>query len=117
MPLYKNNADSLLNQINKEFLTPLGCLIVEGYNFSNDWVTDEKFFSICSKLGEEQVYYFGFRDEYLENRYIRRLVDKKIIIPFEISLAEFIEECEERDLLIENEDVLSDDIIISVNYK
>lgn len=117
LPLYKNNADSLLNQINKEFLTPLGCLIVEGYNFSNDWVTDEKFFSICSKLGEEQVYYFGFRDEYLENRYIRRLVDKKIIIPFEISLAEFIEECEERDLLIENEDVLSDDIIISVNNK
>lgn len=117
LPLYKNNADSLLNQIIKKFLTPLGCLIVEGYNFSNDWVTDEKFFSICSKLGEEQVYYFGFRDEYLENRYIRRLVDKKIIIPFEISLAEFIEECEERDLLIENEDVLSDDIIISVNNK
>lgn len=53
----------------------------------------------------------------MENRYIRRLVDKKIIIPFEISLAEFIEECEERDLLIENEDVLSDDIIISVNNK
>ena len=117
LPLYKSSAGLLLNQINKEFFTPLGCLIVDGYNFFNDWVTDETFFSICSRLSEEQVYYFGFKDEYLENRYIRRLVDKKIIIPLKTSLAKFIEECEERNLLSENEDVSTNDIIISVNNK
>lgn len=115
---YKSNANLLLSQINKEFLTPLGCLIIDGYNFENDWITDECLFGICNKLAEEQVYYFSFKDEYLENQYIRRLVDKKIIIPFSMSLSEFIEECEERNLLTENDDDISaDDIIISINNK
>lgn len=117
LPLYKSNASILLNQIDKEFLTPLGCLVVDGYNFEDDWVKDETFFSICSKLGEEQVYYFSFKEDYLKNPYIRRLVDNKIIIPSEMSLVEFIEECEEHNLLVENDDISADDIIISVNNK
>ena len=117
LPIYRSNANILLNQINKEFLTPIGCLVIDGYNFAKDWITDESFFSICSRLAEEQVYYFSFKDEYLKNPYIQRLVEKKIIIPFRMSLPEFIGECDERNILIENNDVTPNDVIISINNK
>lgn len=113
---YSSNASVLLNQIDKEFLTPLGMLVIDGYDYSNDWLKDEVLFAVCNKLNKEQVYFFGFKEEYLKSKYIKKLVHDKIIIPIADSLISVIEEADSEGLLNEYVGELKiDDLVITVD--
>lgn len=116
---YSKNASKLLNQINNEFLTPLGIFIVDGYDCNTDWLKPDVFYALCSEMSKGQVYFFDFKDEYKENVYLSRLVKDEIIIPIQDSLLTFLEKCDNQGLLDnELEDVLSmNDVIISINGK
>lgn len=113
---YVSNASMLLNQIDREFLTPLGMLVIDGYDYSKDWLKDEVLFALCSKLSKEQVYFFGFKEEYLKSRYIKKLVQDKIIVPITVSLVSVLEEADSEGLLNECAEVIKgDDLVISVD--
>ncbi len=115
---YSSNASILLNQIDREFLTPLGMLVIDGYDYSNDWLKEETLFAICHKLTKEQVYFFGFKKEYLKSKYIKKLVDEGIIIPISKSLISILKEAESEGLLNEyTGDLKTDDLVISIDNK
>lgn len=109
------NASLLLNQIDREFLSPMGILVIDGYDCDNDWLKDDIFFAVCKKLAKEQVFFFGFKDEYLQNKFIEKLVNDGIIVPIKDSLISIIEEAESKDLLKSYvNSINSDDLIISI---
>ena len=112
---YTANASLLLNQIDREFLTPMGMLVIDGYDYSKDWLKDDVLFAMCKKLAKEQVFFFGFKDEYLHSKFIERLVDDGIIVPIKDSLISILEEAESIGLLKNYVDNMnSDDLIISI---
>lgn len=112
---YAANASLLLNQIDREFLSPLGTLVIDGYDYAKDWLKDDVLFAVCNKLAKEQVFFFGFKDEYLQSRYIEKLINDGIIVPIKEPLISILEEADSRGLLkcfVNNVD--SDDLVISV---
>lgn len=52
----------------------MGMLVIDGYDYSKDWLKDDVLFAMCKKLAKEQVFFFGFKDEYLHSKFIERLV-------------------------------------------
>lgn len=70
--IYMSNASLLLNQIDREFLSPMGMLVIDGYDYDNDWLKDDVLFAVCNKLAKEQVFFLGFKEEYLKSRYIEK---------------------------------------------
>lgn len=115
---YTANASLLLNQIDREFLSPMGMLVIDGYDYGKDWLKDDVLFAVCKKLAKEQVFFFGFKDEYLQSKYIEKLVHDGIIVPIKDSLITILEEADSRELLksfVDNWN--SDDLVISVAGK
>lgn len=112
---YTANASLLLNQIDREFLSPMGMFVIDGYDYDKDWMKDDVLFAVCKKLAKEQVFYFGFKDEYLQSKYIEKLVKDGIIVPIKDSLISILEEAETAGLL-ENyvENINTNDLIISI---
>lgn len=112
---YTANASLLLNQIDREFLSPMGVLVIDGYDYDKDWMKDDVLFAVCKKLAKEQVFCFGFKDEYLQSKYIEKLVKDGIIVPIKDSLISILEEAETAGLL-ENyvENINTNDLIISI---
>lgn len=86
-----------------------------GYDYDKDWMKDDVLFAACKKLAKEQVFYFGFKDEYLQSKYIEKLVKDGIIVPIKDSLISILEEAETAGLL-ENyvENINTNDLIISI---
>ena len=97
---YKSNASMLLNRIDAEFLSPVGMLVIDGYDPACDWINSEMLYSVCSKLGKKQVFFFGFKEELLNDPFIKRLVECDVIIPVHSTLIEVIEQARETGLLI-----------------
>lgn len=83
---YKLNSLKMLSRINKEFLTPFGTFIIDGYDPMNDWLKLEDMFAIIDSLDDGQVYFFGMDDELLKNPLIKHLKDKKKLITSSESL-------------------------------
>lgn len=112
---YIANASLLLNQIDREFLSPMGMLVIDGYNYGKDWLKDDVLFAVCNKLAKEQVYFFGFKEEYLQSKYIEKLIRDGIIVPIKDSLIAILEEADTKSLLKSSVDNLStDDLVISI---
>lgn len=86
-----------------------------GYDYDKDWMKDDVLFAACKKLAKEQVFYFGLKDEYLQSKYIEKLVKDGIIVPIKDSLISILEEAETAGLL-ENyvENINTNDLIISI---
>lgn len=107
-------ADNLLSKIDSVFLSPMGILVIDGYNYATDWLSDEKLFSICSGLLKEQVYFFDFKEEYRQSIYINKLIDDGIVVPINDSLVTFIERIQ--DLLIGTKfEISSNDFVVSID--
>ncbi len=112
---YIANASVLLNQIDREFLSPIGMLVIDGYNYEKDWLKEDVLYAVCKKLAKEQVFFFGFQEEYLQSKYIKKLVDDGIVVPIKESLIAIIGEAETIGLLKSHaENLNSDDLIISI---
>lgn len=115
---YKANALSLLNQINREFLTPMGMLVIDGYDYGKDWLNDEVLFAVCKKLKKDQVFFFGFKEKYFQSEFIKKLVDDGIVVPIKESLITILEEAQSKGLIESSVgDLNSDDLVISVAGK
>lgn len=112
------NASLLLNQINREFLSPMGILVIDGYDYSKDWLKDDVLFAICKKLAKQQVYFLNFKEEYLKSKYIKKLVDDGIIVPIQEPLVSVLQEADSKNLLDNDvEDWNSDDLVVSIEGK
>lgn len=115
LPSREKNASMLLNQIDREFLSPMGILVIDGYDYKNDWLDIKELYAICEKLDKEQVFFFGFKDEYMNSPYIKKLIDDGIIVYNNRSLASVLEEVCENGLLEYDEEYVDlEGIIISV---
>lgn len=116
LPKYNANALNLINRIDKEFITPMGALAVDGYDYRNDWLKEDVFFAMCSRLDKGQVYYFGFKEEYLDSIYIKKLVEDGIVIPIQESIGFLMGQAEAEGIIShENDDIVDGDLIISIN--
>jgi len=115
LPSHEKNASMLLNQIDREFLSPMGVLVIDGYDYKNDWLNIKELYALCEKLDKGQVFFFGFKDEYMNNQYIKKLIDDGIIVYDNKSLISVLEEvCESGLLEYDEEYVDSEGIVISV---
>ncbi len=78
-----------------ENITPLGVLIVEGYNPTLDWLNMDTFFSIVSNLSINQTYLFSSNKEMESNEYIQELIKQKRIVLIRESFAEYFNNLKE----------------------
>ncbi|CAG7652728.1 hypothetical protein PAESOLCIP111_06612 [Paenibacillus solanacearum] len=83
----KPTAVSLARRL-KEYITPLGILVIEGYS-ANDWFSPSDLFPIVDELGVGQVHLFSVDENLLEDEYIEILIESKKITPHHESLSEF----------------------------
>ena len=90
-------------------------LVIDGYNYGKDWLKDDVLFAVCNKLAKEQVYFFGFKEEYLQSKYIEKLIRDGIIVPIKDSLIAILEEADTKSLLKSSvENLSTDDLVISI---
>ena len=74
-----------------EIITPLGVLVIEGYDSSTDWFTLENLLStIIDELNPGQTHLFSADPNLGQNPYAQMLVEDGKIIPHEESLASFV---------------------------
>ncbi len=71
-----------------EIITPLGLLLIEGYNGALDWFQPKRLYAIVNKLNPGQAHIFSVDDELLSDKYIGELIRTGKLIPHEESLAE-----------------------------
>jgi hypothetical protein len=84
----KHVAMSLAHRI-PETLTPLGTLIIEGYEWGEDWFGAEEIFPILNELGDEQIQLFsGPHDN--KSELLQYLINEGKAVVHQESLAEFL---------------------------
>lgn len=88
-----NGAVNRLNNI-KEVITPAGKLFIDGYNPHSDWLNISQFYGILASLKEEQVHFFSFKEEYMNDAFISDLVERNIIVPYTNSIGHFLRQNE-----------------------
>lgn len=84
----EQRAINLFNRINKEFLTPFGILVIDGYNAENDWLKPDYLYTSVIELDKHQVYMFGVNEETNSNPFIQELVKNDRLITSPLSLYE-----------------------------
>lgn len=77
-------------------VTPNGLVLIDGFNFQNDWLQIDKLYGHLNALGNQQILLFGFTGEATHHPIINELVLNKKLIIFKQSLIEFLEDVEDR---------------------
>lgn len=85
----KQVSTLLLNRL-PELVTPIGILIVEGYNVVSDWVSMDDWLPIIEKLDKMQTHFFNVKDHFYQNELFSYLVNSNKIIPHEENLSDFL---------------------------
>jgi len=73
-----------------ELVTPLGTLIIEGYNGANDWMPPEQLMPILADFGPGQVHIFSADKELEQNPYVMEVVSSGRVILHEEPLAKIL---------------------------
>ena len=85
----KSNAIRMISKYTQDVITPFGTIIIDGYNPEDDWLELEMLFPLVAACREGQVHYFG-QSISSRNDLWKSLVEKKIIIEYEQTFAEYL---------------------------
>jgi hypothetical protein len=86
-----DEVNPLLTRINQH-ITPLGTLVIEGYNPDQDWLKPKDLKIVIRKLINGQTYLFSANEEIRKNRYLAPLIDEGKIIAFNEPLYKILTE-------------------------
>ncbi|OAB40901.1 DEAD/DEAH box helicase family protein [Paenibacillus glacialis] len=84
----RHKAIKLLGRVNKEFLTPFGLFIIDGYDPDNDWLKLDDLYPVLESLDKGQAYMFGVKDELHSNPLILHLIENQKLIISPLTLLE-----------------------------
>ncbi|MBK9155719.1 MAG: hypothetical protein IPM25_16180 [Chloracidobacterium sp.] len=88
------NAISLLGRL-PEVVSPLGTLVVEGYEPKGDWLGIEDFYAVLDNLGDGQIhFFFSGGDDLRSDELVSLLVEGKKAIVHPESLASVLNKAE-----------------------
>jgi hypothetical protein len=87
----KGTATVLANGL-PELLTSLGTLCIEGYELSNDWLSNEALYQIIANLDLDQTHLFSANESHRNDTYFRTLADEGKLTFHNETLAQFLSE-------------------------
>lgn len=93
-----DEAYPLLTRINQH-ITPLGTLVVEGYDPDNDMLKSDSFKRVIKKLMKGQTFLFSANKKIRDNPHINSLIKNGKIIAFEEPLYHILKEGSEEGLI------------------
>ncbi len=91
-------AVSLLRRL-PEVTTPLGVILVEGYDPKMDWLRAKELYPVFNSLAENQVFMFSASQEIRSNKYLAKLHEDEKLMFLDLSLASFLRRAVDEDVI------------------
>jgi hypothetical protein len=87
-------AVALLRRL-PEITTPLGVVLIEGYNPKTDWLKAKDLYPVLNSLGSKQAFLFSASDEICRDKYLAKLCEDGKLMFLPGKLAAFLRHAEQ----------------------
>jgi len=94
----RQTAVALLRRL-PEITTPLGVVLIEGYDPSYDWLRSEDLYPVLNSLGPEQVFFFSKDESVQRDKYLSKLASDGKLLFVDSTVSSFLKDARESGVI------------------